>query len=1275
MFSRQQYLSTTAVFTAAILSSVTATGEVTIDGSLGGNAGSQVTPGMGFTYDIRPFYGRTEGANLFHSFDQFNINPGDHANFSGMPNIVNIIARVTGGESTIAGRITSTINNSSLFLVNPAGFIISNGAVVDVDGSFFLSTADFLSFSDKTHFFSQLSPVSTLSSAPVADFGLLAGGSGRVTIDSSRAIPGEDQSIGQNLNVNSNFISIEDSDIIANEIIIRMGDAAFGEILINNTILASVEGGVFFQGGNILAVKSLITASGKDSLVEVRASAIALEDQSTIQSGNLQASGGGIDIVAQNISLSQNSALVSISGGNIQGGDIDLSASDIVVEENSHINLSAGPGSTAGNLTIRADNILIQNNSDLNTSSRFLGATAGNIDIQVNHLFGLTDNSVLLAESDSNGIGGTIEVIAKKILVSEHSKISINALGNGNSNLIDLVAGEALVLDQNSVISAVSTGQGNAGTVQLRGELVLLNSAIINGTSNGEGRGGVVAIEASDNITIQNTELSSKSEGGGIGGDIGLKTQNLMISGLSILNVSGTGAADAGDISIDADTVSLSDRSRIFTTAAGSGNAGKRIAKTSSFTLSGDSEIQASVSVDGVGNLVQINTTDISLSGNSRISSNTAGTDVGGVIEIRADTLTLSGKAKLSTNTFGSGEGGTIDIRAKNVSLLEQSSLEAATAQGTGNAGIISISGLTEGSRSESLAIDGGKIITNTDVAGIGGGVLINADQVQVVNGGAIRSDSLASGDGGGFIINASELRLDNADLTAVVRSSGHGGEINLDVDILNLQNSASLIVSSITGSGDAGIINILSKDIHVTDSDIALATETDGDAGILNITTEVLAISNSIIAGRTSGAGRGADITINATATNIGNNSRLDSTAINSGNGGVIVIDGATLTLNDALISAETSGEANGGGIILNVGETSLTGNSKLNVKSGKPQDSGSAILPGEAGDILVNANSYTMDGGLILFITETEGAGGALTINADDILLSNKAVITASAIGNGDAGSVALQGRESSGTNSIASNSIRLNSESKINSDTTGAGIGGDILINTNQLVLIEKSLISSSATGIADGGSVSIFAIDRLEIVNGTIQTISEKSGGGNITIKTEDVIRIDNSTVSASANGVRTDSAGGNVSIDPRLFTVRQSQIVAQANVGNGGNINLSAINFIVDTESLISASSQKDIDGSVDIESPNQAVNPVNMDLNTGFQDLPDFISNNCSELTEEDRSYLIVENLNAVKRDPNDYLQIYRNRQGPVAQVARSTSNARYMNPSSLRGC
>lgn len=96
-------------------------------------------------------------------------------------------------------------------------------------------------------------------------------------------------------------------------------------------------------------------------------------------------------------------------------------------------------------------------------------------------------------------------------------------------------------------------------------------------------------------------------------------------------------------------------------------------------------------------------------------------------------------------------------------------------------------------------------------------------------------------------------------------------------------------------------------------------------------------------------------------------------------------------------------------------------------------------------------------------------------------------------------------------------------------------------------------------------------------------------------------------------------------------------------MAQANAGNGGNIDSVATNFGVDTETLISAPSKKVIDGTVQIESPNQSVNPSSMMLTTGFQNLPKFVSNNCDNPYKNDRSYLVVENLNPVPRDPNAF--------------------------------
>ena len=105
-------------------------------------------------------------------------------------------------------------------------------------------------------------------------------------------------------------------------------------------------------------------------------------------------------------------------------------------------------------------------------------------------------------------------------------------------------------------------------------------------------------------------------------------------------------------------------------------------------------------------------------------------------------------------------------------------------------------------------------------------------------------------------------------------------------------------------------------------------------------------------------------------------------------------------------------------------------------------------------------------------------------------------------------------------------------------------------------------------------------------------------------------------------------------------------MRRSEISANAVVGAGGNITLVADNFIVDTESSITATSERGIDGTVEIETPNQAVNPVSVSLSTGFQDLPEFLSSDCTAPVLLNRSYLIIENLNPVQNDPTDYLHV-----------------------------
>lgn len=83
-----------------------------------------------------------DGKNLFHSFQQFNLNSSETATFLSNPNILNILGRINGGQASyIDGLIRVTGGNSHLFLLNPSGILLGANAKLDVTASFSATTA------------------------------------------------------------------------------------------------------------------------------------------------------------------------------------------------------------------------------------------------------------------------------------------------------------------------------------------------------------------------------------------------------------------------------------------------------------------------------------------------------------------------------------------------------------------------------------------------------------------------------------------------------------------------------------------------------------------------------------------------------------------------------------------------------------------------------------------------------------------------------------------------------------------------------------------------------------------------------------------------------------------------------------------------------------------------------------------------------------------------------------------------------------------------------
>src|SRR5262249_14906035 len=143
--------------------------------------------------------GTRAGTNLFHSFGQFSVGPGDIAIFQNtqlngaFPSTSNILARVTGNiRSDIFGTIRTTdFGNANLFMMNPAGFLFGPSASVNVGGMVAFTSADYLRLQDVGGgnagiFHADTARANVLTTAPVAAYGFLGSNPGAITVQGSQ---------------------------------------------------------------------------------------------------------------------------------------------------------------------------------------------------------------------------------------------------------------------------------------------------------------------------------------------------------------------------------------------------------------------------------------------------------------------------------------------------------------------------------------------------------------------------------------------------------------------------------------------------------------------------------------------------------------------------------------------------------------------------------------------------------------------------------------------------------------------------------------------------------------------------------------------------------------------------------------------------------------------------------------------------------------------------------------------------------------------------------
>ncbi|MCA1994234.1 MAG: filamentous hemagglutinin N-terminal domain-containing protein, partial [Coleofasciculus sp. S288] len=426
--------------------------------------------------------GAQRGANVFHSFSEFNIDEGQQVYFENPVGVNIIFSRVTGAsQSNILGTL-GVLGNADLFLLNPNGIIFGLDAQLDLGGSLIATTADSVLFDD-TFAYSASNP---------------------------QAVPLLSVNVPVGLQYGSNPGRIVNQSVSGFALFAPAGLQVQPE-----QTIALLGGDIEMLGG------SLTTQSGRIEIGSVGGNSII---SLTSTNPGWTVSYEGVENF-QDINLSEAALAIDEDGGGIQlqGRRINLSGGAQVYA----LNLGAEAGET---LTVRAsesvelNGIFLTGDFATGLFSETQGTrAASNIDIETQQLRIQDGAQIASYDPSSTGEAGS-------------GKVSVNA-----SEFVEVVGVDSLGIDASFITTQGFVGNGGDLSVTT-GRLVLRDGGRLTTSTFGSSQGGRLEVNASDSVELIGSVVSdqgrtfqsglfSRSEPSAIGaaGEVVINTNNLIV--------------------------------------------------------------------------------------------------------------------------------------------------------------------------------------------------------------------------------------------------------------------------------------------------------------------------------------------------------------------------------------------------------------------------------------------------------------------------------------------------------------------------------------------------------------------------------------------------------------------------------------------------------------------------------------------------------------------------------------------------------------------------
>ena len=317
----------------------------------------------------------------------------------------------------------------------------------------------------------------------------------------------------------------------------------------------------------------------------------------------------------------------------------------------------------------------------------------------------------------------------------------------------------------------------------------------------------------------------------------------------------------------------------------------------------------------------------------------------------------------------------------------------------------------------------------------------------------------------------------------------------------------------------------------------VVTTTSTNGSRGI-QFSGQDITIQNTRIESSLSASGLGGNIHVNASELLVISSDNIDSTFTQG-------------------IFAETFGVGKAGDIQLQADRLRIEGEARVSATTSGPGAGGDITVSGTDRITLIGGDPPEITDGTLFtgLLTDTTGTGNAgnLTVHTQQLQIESGAQISSATFGAGDAGTLLVNATEA--IKLVGSSPSDLIGSGLFVAVNASTGNGGDLILNTGQLIILDGAQVFSGTLGLGQGGNLFINA-ETIEVSGTSPSEINSGLFSGS-----DDFFLFDQGLIAGP---------GGNITIDTRRLTVTDGGIVAAAIIGNtqgGGNLTINASEVI------------------------------------------------------------------------------------------------------------